>query len=74
VTAQPSPTSSARFNHLISEMLQSKSDGVNVLEVMEKEIIEFVLSQTGGNMSQAARFLGIDRKAFSRRLEKHQHD
>ncbi len=74
MTAAPTPSGSAMIKHLISELLQSKSDEVNVLETLEKEIIGIVLSQAGGNISQAARLLGIDRKAFSRRIEKHQHD
>jgi transcriptional regulator with GAF, ATPase, and Fis domain len=73
MTAGPSPSGSAALRNVVDELLQSKSEGENVLEVIEKEIVEIVLAQTGGNMTQAARLLGIDRKAFSRRLEKHQH-
>jgi transcriptional regulator with GAF, ATPase, and Fis domain len=72
MTTAPTPSGSATIRHLISELLQSKSEGENALELIEKEIVSIVLAQTGGNMTQAARLLGIDRKAFSRRLEKHQ--
>ena len=72
VTGASFASSSDTLRQLMHGLLQSKGEGVNLLEVIEKEIIELVLSQTDGNVSQAARLLGIDRKAFSRRLEKHQ--
>jgi transcriptional regulator with GAF, ATPase, and Fis domain len=74
MTSVPSPSGSATLKQLISEFLQSKSEDDNLLDVLEKEIIGIVLAQANGNISQAARLLGIDRKAFSRRLEKHQHE
>jgi len=74
MTAAPSPSGSAALKNLIDELLQSKTEGENILEVLEKEIVGIVLSQTDGNITQAARLLGIDRKALSRRFEKHQVD
>lgn len=37
----------------------------------EKKYIEEILSQCNGNKSQAARVLGIDRRALLRRADKH---
>jgi two-component system response regulator HydG len=41
------------------------------LEDMERAFVDSVLSKHGGNVSQAARELGISRAALYRRLEKH---
>ena len=41
------------------------------LEVMEKSMIEKVIDNHGGNISKAAKELGLTRAALYRRLEKH---
>ena len=45
-------------------------DGVN-LEEAEKILIRRTLSRVGGNVSRAAKELGLSRSALYRRLEKH---
>jgi transcriptional regulator with PAS, ATPase and Fis domain len=45
-------------------------DGVN-LEEAEKILIRRTLSRVGGNISRAAKELGLSRSALYRRLEKH---
>jgi two-component system response regulator HydG len=70
-TSHHSPSGLTVLKQLISELLQSKGENDNILEALEKEIVGIVLDQTGGNITQAARLLGIDRKALARRFEKH---
>ncbi|MEL6732268.1 MAG: helix-turn-helix domain-containing protein, partial [Bacteroidota bacterium] len=41
------------------------------LQEIEKLLIEKALSRNGGNISQAARDLGLTRAALYRRMEKH---
>jgi transcriptional regulator of acetoin/glycerol metabolism len=38
---------------------------------MEKNLVQYALMQNDGNVSAAARLLGIDRLALQRRIEKH---
>ncbi|TEB08420.1 Acetoin dehydrogenase operon transcriptional activator AcoR [Pelotomaculum schinkii] len=46
------------------------SDGSN-LKAMEKDIIKEVLNQTNGNITRAAKLLGITRKTLYRKMNKH---
>ena len=41
------------------------------LEIIEKNTIQIALNQTTGNMSAAAKLLGLSRAALYRKLEKH---
>jgi two-component system, response regulator RegA len=41
------------------------------LDRVEWEHIQRVLTEAGGNISQAARLLGIDRRSLQRKLAKH---
>lgn len=43
----------------------------NNLKVMEKDVIKGVLNQTNGNISKAAKELGITRKTLYRKMDKH---
>ncbi|MBI4550825.1 MAG: sigma 54-interacting transcriptional regulator [Candidatus Latescibacteria bacterium] len=43
----------------------------NVLELVEKILMELALAQTNGNMSQAAKLLGLNYKQVTRRLKKY---
>jgi two-component system response regulator HydG len=51
--------------------LEDASPAVGKLEDMERAFVDRVLSKHGGNVSKAARELGISRAALYRRLEKH---
>ncbi|HEV8539362.1 MAG TPA: sigma 54-interacting transcriptional regulator [Bacteroidota bacterium] len=49
----------------------SSHDGHNdLLEQLEKQLVELALQESRGNVSEAARMLGVDRKAMERRKEK----
>jgi transcriptional regulator with GAF, ATPase, and Fis domain len=42
----------------------------NLFDSLEKDLVELALEQSGGSLSEAAAFLGIDRHALRRRIEK----
>jgi transcriptional regulator with GAF, ATPase, and Fis domain len=50
--------------------LRSSDGEKDLLEDVEKRLVELALHETGGNISRAARMLGIDRSALQRRCEK----
>ncbi|MDD5204659.1 MAG: sigma-54 dependent transcriptional regulator [Desulfobacterales bacterium] len=55
-----------------AEQIEGKSID-EVLALVERELIEEILRQTGGNKSNTARKLGISRFSLSRRMEKLHH-
>jgi len=57
--------------HTAFQSLLHKHDGkTDLLEETEKQMVQFALQQSQGNVSEAARLLGVDRKALERRKEK----
>ncbi|MBM7865261.1 response regulator [Heliobacterium gestii] len=61
-----------------SGSLSVQNDGVTVtiaapfsLDLLEKKIIESVLKETGGDLAETARVLGLNRPALSARMQKH---
>lgn len=52
------------------QTFRSHSGGLASLEEQERNYIEFVLEQTGGNRTKAADILGIDRVSLWRKLKK----
>ncbi len=61
---------SERLVSALRELILSDQSNPNVAEVIEKELLRIALAESGGNVSQAARMIGIDRMTFQRRLEK----
>jgi transcriptional regulator with GAF, ATPase, and Fis domain len=61
---------SDRLVSALRELILSDQSNPNVSEVIEKELLRIALAESGGNISQAARMIGIDRMTFQRRLEK----
>jgi transcriptional regulator with GAF, ATPase, and Fis domain len=54
------------------QRLLRDSDGrTDVLESIEKDLVKSALREAQGNVTRAARLLGIDRSALQRRLEKY---
>jgi len=47
------------------------SDGELTLEEVERRYIQFILRNTKGNRSEAARILGINRKTLSLKIQKY---
>ena len=52
-------------------LLDANDDGGNLVESMDRHLVQLALEKAQGNVSQAARLLGIDRHALQRRIEKH---
>jgi len=55
---------------LLSKLLTASDPNENLTERLEKELITTALQQSSGNVSQAARLIGMDRMALQRRIEK----
>jgi transcriptional regulator with GAF, ATPase, and Fis domain len=63
----PSPDASSFFLNL----LQTNNAKANLLESVERDLIDLALQESHGNAAEAARILGVHRNALLRRIEKH---
>ena len=70
VSATSLPISRELQKHL-GELLSSNRTSSDVIEALEKVLIELSLKSTNGNITHASRLLGIDRSALQRRIEKY---
>ncbi len=61
---------SERLVSALRELILSDQSNPNVSEMIEKELLRIALAESGGNISHAARMIGIDRMTFQRRLER----
>jgi transcriptional regulator with GAF, ATPase, and Fis domain len=61
---------SERLVTALRELILSDHPNPNVSEVIEKELFRIALAESGGNVTQAARMIGIDRMTFQRRLDR----
>lgn len=61
---------SDRLVSALRELILSDQSNPNVSEVIEKELLRIALAESGGNVSHAARMIGIDRMTFQRRIER----
>jgi Nif-specific regulatory protein len=61
---------SSTLTAALQRHLRSGEGGRDLLEDIEKRLVEIALLESGGNVSRAARILGIDRSALQRRCEK----
>jgi len=66
-----SSAGSAPRMSVLQELLQANRKGKNLLEQIEKDLVEEAFRQSNGNVSVAAKLLGIERHAFLRRLQKY---
>jgi transcriptional regulator of acetoin/glycerol metabolism len=55
---------------LLRKMLAASESDENLPERLEKELITIALQESSGNVSHAARLIGMDRMALQRRIEK----
>ena len=65
------PALTADARSLLTTLLQSKSGEENVIESVERDLIDLALQQSHGNAAEAARMLGVHRNALLRRIEKY---
>jgi len=63
--------SSADARSVLLSLLQSKSCEENLIDNLERELIDLALQQSHGNAAEAARVLGVHRNALLRRIEKY---
>ena len=62
---------SADARTVLLSLLQSKSGEENLIENLERDMIDLALQQSHGNAAEAARMLGVHRNALLRRIEKY---
>jgi len=62
--------SATHFDAALQSFLATAEPGKDVLEMLERHVVQLSYRQANGNVSQAAKLLGIDRNAFQRRLDK----
>ena len=72
--------SNESFNHAIGSILKSYLDKHQgflptnlyemIIQKIEKPLIETIIAQTNGNISKAAKVLGLSRLTLRRKLEK----
>jgi transcriptional regulator with GAF, ATPase, and Fis domain len=67
VSVAPSPDARSFLLHL----LRSNDAKANLLEGVERDLIDLALQESHGNAAEAARILGVHRNALLRRIEKH---
>ncbi|MDB4391854.1 sigma-54 dependent transcriptional regulator, partial [bacterium] len=63
----PTKISNYQSNQLVID--EGDNQPLDSLEVIERRYIRFVLERTGGNKTEAAKVLGLDRKTLYRRLK-----
>jgi len=56
----------------LQSLLRANEPGADLLADLERRMVQLAMLQAGGNLSQAARLLGIDRNALQRRNEKYE--
>lgn len=60
-----------KLRSAFQDLIRSNSVSDDLLEAVEKELIQTALREAQGNISQAARLLHVDRSALQRRVEKY---
>lgn len=73
-SATPSPVAADYALHTATDIagaIVKLPDMRGILRAVEREVVRLALAKTRGNMSAAARLLGIERKAFERRMVRH---
>jgi DNA-binding NtrC family response regulator len=52
-------------------LLKSHREDTNLLDCVERDLIDLALQESQGNAAEAARILGVHRNALLRRIEKY---
>ena len=62
--------SAPHLDAALQSFLTTVEPGKDALEMLERQVVQLAYRQAKGNISQAAKSLGIDRNAFQRRVDK----
>ncbi len=62
--------SASHLDTALQSFLATVEPGKDVLEILESYVVRLAYRKAKGNVSQAAKTLGIDRNAFQRRIDK----
>ncbi|MCK5572616.1 MAG: sigma-54-dependent Fis family transcriptional regulator, partial [Bacteroidetes bacterium] len=54
----------------LSRLLDAGKGSTDVLQSLDRDLVQLALERAGGNVSQAARILGIDRHSLQRRIDR----
>lgn len=65
------PQSLPQLSRTFQSLLDANDTEKDLLEFVEKNLVQLALQQTGRNVLQASKLLGIDRNALQRRIEKY---
>ncbi|MBI1805758.1 MAG: sigma 54-interacting transcriptional regulator [Ignavibacteria bacterium] len=66
-----SAASTSDLSSMLKSLIQSNNGKNDLLDEIEKNVVHIALRESNGNVSEAARLLGVDRKALDRRKEKY---
>jgi transcriptional regulator with GAF, ATPase, and Fis domain len=67
----PQPNSQNNIALMIQTIVKNNQGNKDILESTEKLLVKAAIKEANGNLSEAARILGIDRKALERRSNKY---
>ncbi len=59
-----------QLQHSLRDYLRTNLNSSNILQHVERIVIELALQETGGNITRSAHLLGMDRSTLHRHLEK----
>ena len=73
-STQLSPVSTDESDRIASafqELLLARENKGDLLELIDKKLVQLAMQYAQGNVAEASRLLGIHRRALERRIEKH---
>ena len=71
LTAESQLETTRDLSATLHQLLRSNGSDQDLTEFLEKNLVMLAVQEAGGNMSKAARLLGIHRNSLQRRLEKY---
>ena len=71
LTVEGRPETTVGLAAVLQQLLRANGSDQDLAEFLEKQLVTLALKEAAGNMSKAARLLGIHRNSLQRRLEKY---
>jgi DNA-binding NtrC family response regulator len=71
LTLEGRPETTRELDTILQQLLRANGTDHDLAEFLEKQLVTLALKEAAGNMSKAARLLGIHRNSLQRRLEKY---